>query len=261
MLNIFFTIIVCSNLFVSEGRGYGECKNEKNRLNQIVKATTTTVTDRGFLVLRRRPPRNGGCSPVMTTCTPASGSFFPVGTTTVTCIATDAAGNMSPPCQFNVTVNDTEAPTITCPADISVPNDPGQNGAIVNFTPIVSDNCPGVTFECNPPSGSFFPLGTTTVTCNATDAAGNTASCSFNVTVFIPPVKTEVISTIIVYDWVISTNRVRVRIPLPGLPSEGQQEEELHPDTSEKQQDPDQNENVHLSEDQSSSVEIIQTST
>ncbi|MEK6321839.1 MAG: HYR domain-containing protein [Acidobacteriota bacterium] len=33
-------------------------------------------------------------------------------------------------------------------------------------------------------SGSTFPLGTTTVTCTATDASGNTATCSFTVTVF-----------------------------------------------------------------------------
>jgi hypothetical protein len=37
---------------------------------------------------------------------------------------------------------------------------------------------------CSPPSGSSFPLGTTTVSCTAIDGAGNTASCSFTVTVF-----------------------------------------------------------------------------
>lgn len=37
---------------------------------------------------------------------------------------------------------------------------------------------------CNPPSGSTFPMGFTTVTCTATDASGNTASCSFVVSTF-----------------------------------------------------------------------------
>ena len=37
---------------------------------------------------------------------------------------------------------------------------------------------------CNPPSGSCFPVGVTTVTCTATDASGNTATCSFTVSVF-----------------------------------------------------------------------------
>src|SRR5262249_31276993 len=37
--------------------------------------------------------------------------------------------------------------------------------------------------QTTPASGSTFPLGTTTVNCTATDAAGNTATCSFTVTV------------------------------------------------------------------------------
>ncbi|MDN4594492.1 HYR domain-containing protein [Polycladomyces subterraneus] len=122
--------------------------------------------------------------PVTVSCSPASGSFFPVGTTTVTCTATDAAGNTST-CSFTVTVQDTEAPVITCPADVTVPNDPGENGAIVTYpNPTVTDNCPGpIDVSCSPASGSFFPIGTSTVTCTATDAAGNTATCSFTVTV------------------------------------------------------------------------------
>ena len=47
--------------------------------------------------------------------------------------------------------------------------------------PTASDNSPGVTTTCNPPSGSTFPLGVTTVTCTAKDAANNTATCSFAV--------------------------------------------------------------------------------
>jgi hypothetical protein len=47
------------------------------------------------------------------------------------------------------------------------------------------DNCPGVTVQCNPPSGSCFPVGVTTVTCTATDTSGNVSlPCSFPVTVF-----------------------------------------------------------------------------
>jgi HYR domain len=40
------------------------------------------------------------------------------------------------------------------------------------------------SLTCNPPSGSIFPVGTTTVTCTATDASGNTAQYTFNVTVY-----------------------------------------------------------------------------
>ena len=120
---------------------------------------------------------------VTVSCTPASGSFFDVGTTTVTCTATDDAGNQSS-CSFEITVEDTEPPTIMCPVDITQDNDPGECGAFVNYPdPTVSDNCPDVTVSCTPASGSFFDVGTTTVTCTATDDAGNQSSCSFEVTV------------------------------------------------------------------------------
>ncbi|WP_205174565.1 HYR domain-containing protein [Bacillus pakistanensis] len=66
--------------------------------------------------------------------------------------------------------------------DITVFNDPGRSGAFPE--PTVS---PGVTAVCTPASGSFFPTGTTTVTCIATDAFGNTSTCTFNVRVLIDP--------------------------------------------------------------------------
>jgi hypothetical protein len=58
----------------------------------------------------------------------------------------------------------------------------------------VTDNCSGATFACAPPSGSVFPVGTTTVTCTATDVGGATAECTFTVTVndVEPPVITDV---------------------------------------------------------------------
>ncbi|HJW92745.1 MAG TPA: hypothetical protein VJ901_03935, partial [Thermoanaerobaculia bacterium] len=60
---------------------------------------------------------------------------------------------------------------ITCPDDISVSNDPGSCGAIVSYaTPS------GAT--CTQASGTFFPVGTTNVTCTA-----GTHSCDFDVTV------------------------------------------------------------------------------
>ncbi|MCW5517433.1 Ig-like domain-containing protein [Muriicola sp. Z0-33] len=79
---------------------------------------------------------------------------------------------------------DTTDPTVTCPADIVVSNDPGQCGAIVDFmVAALDDDRPGVTASASPAGGSFFPVGITEVTIMATDAAGNTALCTFNVTV------------------------------------------------------------------------------
>jgi hypothetical protein len=52
----------------------------------------------------------------------------------------DVAGNQSS-CSFTVTVNDTQPPAITCPANITKPTDPNQCTAVVLFAPTVSDNC------------------------------------------------------------------------------------------------------------------------
>jgi hypothetical protein len=129
------------------------------------------------------PTTSGTCA--APTCTPPSGSMFPVGTTTVTCTT---AGPPQRQCTFTVTVNDTEAPMITCPGPqtaVAPSTCPISTSAIGTFPPpVATDNCPGVTVACVPPSGTPFPVGTTTVTCTATDASGNTATCSFAVTAF-----------------------------------------------------------------------------
>ncbi|HEX8474956.1 MAG TPA: PxKF domain-containing protein [Pyrinomonadaceae bacterium] len=110
---------------------------------------------------------------------------YPKGTTTITWTATDASG-LTASVNQTVTVNDTVAPVITCPANIlvSLPANSGASGVPVSFNTTATDNCAGgVSVVSNIASGSVFPVGTTTVTSTATDAAGNTASCSFTVTV------------------------------------------------------------------------------
>lgn len=114
----------------------------------------------------------------------APNSEFPKGQTTVNIKATDEAGNESF-YSFKITVNDTQAPQIICPADVMVNNEPGKCGAVANYAvPNASDNCPGVgQVSCNPPSGNFFPVGVTVVTCKVKDSSQNEGQCSFNVTV------------------------------------------------------------------------------
>lgn len=130
------------------------------------------------------PVASDNCSVNSFTSTHSPGAFFSLGTTTVIYTATDASGNSST-CSFTVTVNDTEQPVLSCPSNITVNNDAGDCGAIVNFSVVATDNCPGVTNSLTTglTSGSFFPVGTTTVSYLATDAASNTATCSFTVTV------------------------------------------------------------------------------
>ena len=226
---------------------------------------TAEATSASGAIVTFTPTATDNVDPSVTVvCTPASGSQFPLGTTSVTCNATDAAGNAALPVTFNVTVQDTTAPVITLtginPLNIdqdTTYNEPGANwtdavdgtgaaivggdtvdtskpgtsytvtynytdnagnaaaqvtrtvnvldtvlpvidpqndmtveatsasGAVVTFTPTATDNVDAtVTVVCTPASGSQFPLGTTQVTCNATDTAGNAAlPVTFNVTV------------------------------------------------------------------------------
>ena len=106
----------------------------------------------------------------------ASSGTFPIGETTVTCSASDAAGNVAADEVFTVTVQDTTPPTIDAVADV-LAEATSDAGAEVTFDPAATHDAvdgDGVAV-CDPPSGTF-PVGETTVTCSATDAAGNAAA-------------------------------------------------------------------------------------
>ena len=112
------------------------------------------------------------------------GDVFPLGTTTVTYTAEDAAGNQAT-CSFDVTVEDQSDPVFTdCPSDIVISANENCEAVATWSAPEVTDNCtasPSIiqTHE----SGATFPLGTTIVTYTATDDEGNQAICSFSVIV------------------------------------------------------------------------------
>ena len=113
-------------------------------------------------------------------CAPASGSIFPLGSTTVTCTATDVGGNVGT-ATFTVLVRDTTPPDLTLPSDITV-NATSPHGAQVLYDAAAVDLVDGpVPVNCFPPSGTIFPIGSTTVGCSAADSHGNTATGSFNV--------------------------------------------------------------------------------
>jgi len=120
---------------------------------------------------------------VSVSCIPISGSTFQLGATTVTCSATDTAGNIATS-SFTITVVDTTAPVIASHDNLTA-EATSASGAIVTYTdPTATDLVDGtVAVSCIPVSGSTFSIGETTVTCSATDTAGNIATSSFTITV------------------------------------------------------------------------------
>lgn len=81
---------------------------------------------------------------------------------------------------------DNEPPVIQCPDDIQVQTDPGKDYVIVDFDDATAiDNCSTVLVAQTggASSGSQFNIGTHPIKFTATDAAGNSSSCSFNIIV------------------------------------------------------------------------------
>ena len=122
-----------------------------------------------------------------------SGETFPLGETTVTYEVEDLAGN-AVQCSFTVTVNDDEAPEITCPVNISVVS---LDGSPINISDIglatATDNCTDILTVTSMVAGSgdpvpaFFPVGTTQIQWSTVDEAGNPAFCNQSITVTFTP--------------------------------------------------------------------------
>ncbi|MEJ8803469.1 glycine-rich protein [Pontibacter sp. H249] len=115
----------------------------------------------------------------------ASGSLFPVGTTTNTFEATDAAGNKSQ-ISFDVTVTDTQKPTVIT-QNITVELDENGTGTITaaQINNGSTDNCsiPANGYSLDKYTFSCADAGTNTVTLTVTDANGNSDSKTAIVTV------------------------------------------------------------------------------
>jgi lysophospholipase L1-like esterase len=73
-----------------------------------------------------------------------------------------------------------------CPAPQTIPVVTGTSIAVTFPNPTTSKGKPPVTSACTPQSGSVFNVGTTSVSCTATDALQRTSSCSFTITVTVP---------------------------------------------------------------------------
>lgn len=168
-----FNVIVIDNLLptvtscpddITVDAAIGSC-------SQIVSYETPTATD--------------NCQASMQlTAGFASGSDFPIGTTTVTHTFTDPSNNMVE-CLFNVTVVDNQSPLVThCPDSIVVTTAIDQCSMLVEWeAPSAVDNCAITDISSTPVSGSLFEVGTDTVIYTFTDAAGNNSACTFQVIV------------------------------------------------------------------------------
>ncbi|XP_075545715.1 sushi, von Willebrand factor type A, EGF and pentraxin domain-containing protein 1-like [Dermacentor variabilis] len=118
---------------------------------------------------------------------------FPIGEHDIQYVAVDDAGLESKPCAFKLTVRDVEAPKVTsCPDDII--RFSGTIGTSVTWEePTFKDNGGTVTVTTDRPPGIFSWGAPSTVNYTATDAAGNSAYCTFKVIVkphkcpYVPP--------------------------------------------------------------------------
>lgn len=89
--------------------------------------------------------------------------------------------------QISIDVNDVNAPVVT--VDDRTVRAKDDDGVRISYTATATDAQDGtLPVTCTPASGSLFPVGATTVTCSATDAAGNTATDTAEFEVLEAPV-------------------------------------------------------------------------
>jgi len=162
-----------------------ECAN-----NMVVSANTTNQGVTGAFVTLPGAEAFGTCGPV--TLSPASGSFFAVGTTTVN--ASASGGGF---CSFTVTVIETAPPTISCPPNITVNALSGQPTAFVpdpngvasdpGFATGTGSNISIVGERSDDlPLSDAYPVGITNINWTATDDGGRSVSCVQRITVISP---------------------------------------------------------------------------
>jgi len=187
-----------SEIWLADSRG--KCKSGQppcsNSVVTIVCPTNMTIACAP--VVHYPPPQASTTCGTITniTCSPPSGSPFPVGPTVVTCAAYDSLGN-SNSCTFTINVTpDTTPPVIDCMclthATEEALNVTGCHGVVPNLCnylsfACVSDNCCVGNCSQNPPAGTQVGPGVTGITFTIFDCAGNSNSCTLTMTVTPPP--------------------------------------------------------------------------
>src|SRR5207249_2871853 len=129
---------------------------------------------------------------------PAAGTLVGVGMHTITVTATDAAGNRAT-CTTTFAVTDNTPPTVVCSPVQGANADGNCQAAVPNVLAgaTVSDDCTApaaIILSQSPAAGTLVGLGTHTITVTATDATGNSASCTTTFTVTGTTVPTVICS-------------------------------------------------------------------
>jgi hypothetical protein len=121
------------------------------------------------------------CNSVTVTQAPPAYTPMPAGTNTVLLTVSDSAGNQVTR-SVAVIVQDRTPPVLACPED-KVLEFQDETGTVATYSVTATDLCSAVSLVVAPPSGSVFPIGTTSVQARATDSSSNSTQCSFTVTV------------------------------------------------------------------------------
>jgi hypothetical protein len=146
-------------------------------------ANLPTLTDECSVTLSA-PTATDNCAGFLFATSADPLTYSAEGTYTVTWVFNDGNGNTTTQTQ-TVIIQDVIAPVFSnCPSNMVIAANTASCSGIATWgTPIATDNCLLSALSSNFQSGDVFPLGTTTITYTAFDFAGNTTTCSFDVTV------------------------------------------------------------------------------
>lgn len=136
-------------------------------------------------------PYYGTSAPVIDNCnnytitqTPSQGTVVQTGSTIITLTVTDAGGNQAT-CNFSLVVTESQAPTISCPSNIT-----SCDPVVTYVDPTFNDNCFGYLTQTDMTgltSGDTFPQGITQLEYTVADSSGNSTSCNFTIEVLEYP--------------------------------------------------------------------------
>jgi gliding motility-associated-like protein/uncharacterized repeat protein (TIGR01451 family) len=168
------------NWSFSDGNGNVETATQKVIIKDTQKPVKPVLADitAECSVTVTAPTTTDNCKGTVTGTTTDPLTYNAQGTYTINWSFSDENGNVETATQ-KVIIKDTQKPSITCPLGVSVSADANSCTAtgVALGAPTVSDNCSGTVTVTND-APSSFPIGNTTVTWTATDAGGNTETCT-----------------------------------------------------------------------------------